>query len=307
MHGSRSLSRSLTVVIPYLPNPRIFPNLILLTQKAVDLQCQVILCVDSGDNAELSFLHAELKGYKNLEILSQENNSPGQTRNLGIEKIKTDFFTFWDSDDQIDIESMQSVIQFVQTQEPEITVARFRFADSNETSSKWCRLHALNALEISKNPGLWRWIFKTDSFSDIRFSSHPIGEDLEYLCKVIGTGSKISFCQDVTYSYRKPGNNTESQTSKGMSVLGELPNRLLSIYATCEGNNFFLANLISRQLLSIKIKQVKTSRTLELPGDIFQNSKISLKKYLYLILAIVLQGLSNLRSIFPSRKTKGAK
>jgi glycosyltransferase involved in cell wall biosynthesis len=253
MLGIRDEESLLTVIIPYLPNSENHLSLKQLLDDALDLPIKIILCVDSNDMQIISELESYIGASKNTEIRFQENKSPGLTRNLGINLVSTSYFAFWDADDQIQPLEVLSLLDEVSQNLPILGVSRFGSVSSMDKTKEWSRVNFKNTIAVGANPGLWRWIFKTSNFKDIRFSDLAIGEDVEYLLRVLSLGEPVTYFDQITYKYRKPRTEIVSQSIRGRGSLSNLVPELISIYKGLKQNKLISSSILAKQFLSARM------------------------------------------------------
>jgi len=256
MPGTNLEECLLTVIIPYLPNPDNFVKLDKLLEEVLKLPINVLLCIDTDDTAVISSIQSSLAYSKKVKIKFEGNRSPGLTRNLGIDSVETPYFAFWDADDQVQPAEVTSLIDEVAKTTPFLGVSRFGYISSKSKTRRWSKIEFMNSLEVGANPGLWRWIFKTSQFKDIRFSNLSIGEDVEYLLKALSLGKPITYFDQVTYQYRKPTTEIESQSIRGAELLSTLVLQLISIYELSKPNRLTIASILAKQYLSAIFQHV---------------------------------------------------
>jgi glycosyltransferase involved in cell wall biosynthesis len=291
MHGNEE-EYLLTAVIPYLPSIEIEPNLQNLVSKAINLPIKIVICVDTDCESDASELVKQFPVSNNIEITHGYSRSPGLTRNLGIDLVRTPYFTFWDADDQINPREIESLINSISIARPSLAVSRFAINNSKHKIQKWSKWKILNSVLLGANPGLWRWTFETSTFKGIRFSSLSLGEDLEYLCNVFSLGKSITYFNQVTYMYKKPNSNVESQSIRGIGSMNILLSKLFSTYRDSKSNYLLIASIVAKQFLAKKLKykvRSKKSRNEPTNKDL---SAIGIHKLaLFLIMIILHIGL----------------
>ena len=60
---------------------------------------------------------------------------------------------------------------------------------------------------LVKNPGIWRWIFETESLEEIRFQDFCMAEDQDFLADLNPKLDKMLISSSVTYKYAKGWRN----------------------------------------------------------------------------------------------------
>lgn len=142
-------------------------------QKRAD-QTQVI-CINDGSTEELEFekdIKNACKKY-GFEYYAQKNAGGAATCNRGIKKVKGEYFTFLDCDDDITSEYVKNI--FSELGDGEHLIAfRWRFLSSNEVGDWYHRPDV--------NHNVWSYLFRTDYFSQFKFNEKiNIAWDYDYV------------------------------------------------------------------------------------------------------------------------------
>ena len=189
-----------------------------------ELPIEFTLVHDGVDMATEKELKSLAKKFKATYI--QVNlRSPGLSRNVALETIKSPWVTFWDCDD---LGHPQEVYQAISNVIPsaQAIIGAFKQIDTNIgiESRAYKNPHNLNALMI--NPGIWRWVFKREFIGRVRFPKTSMGEDQVFLASLHLKMSDIQFSDNCFYSYFT---NVEEQLTSDKSRISELRESIIEV------------------------------------------------------------------------------
>ena len=150
--------------------------------------------LDRDTHHELSILANKFK----TESLQVNFSSPGLTRNRGIERNNSDWIAFWDSDDVgHPIECYNAILEARHS--AKVLVGGYRIVDENSIVKRNYPTKNLRATML--NPGIWRFLFKREIISDVRFPNYAMGEDQIFLARLNLQEDDIEYFDSCFYSY----------------------------------------------------------------------------------------------------------
>lgn len=240
----------LTVVIPvyntgaYLS--RCLESVINQTIKNIDI---IIINDGSTDNSEKVIMKYVLKQPDIDYIRLEKNIGVGNARNIGIEKAKTKYITFIDSDDWVDAAYYDNMLQVIEHDETDICISgiktevddiyswkfRYQYPSHFIADGEFC-MHLLTNQynnDISLSPIVNNRIYKKELISDnnIWFDKCRRAQDLFFSFMVFIYANKVSICNDVFYHYYQRSfsathNFTKVYVNDYFSILLELKKEL---------------------------------------------------------------------------------
>jgi hypothetical protein len=252
-----------SAIIPIKGIERIRPFLLQTLEKCESLSIRVMLAfdVDRNNDEYINFRHEIEKQFKNPPLIFvSEFNSPGLARNSPLKEVKTEWVTFWDSDDLPDPISVISLIDETILRNKQIGAGMFTIARSNSSQqtifsqTSWSRNPLL---DLSVNPGIWRFVFNTKRVRDTLFPEILMGEDQIFLAKLNINPSEVNFSEIFTYKYLKhpTGQLTTSRSSVNEIVsASKILNSELTTTKHSNLNLLFLTNQILTGLLRTELK-----------------------------------------------------
>lgn len=174
---------------------------------------EIILVNDrSTDNSEEVISNLASK-YDNIHILSATDNNVSIARNMGLDYMHGEFFSFVDADDSIRTDMLEILYRTITDTDSDIAGCRFETITSGsyvedlpETvhiSKSYTPVEYLNE-EILKNNNsrCWSKLFRSSTLGTIRFDADiVIGEDLNYVLDSVKSSVKITELDYKGYLY----------------------------------------------------------------------------------------------------------
>ena len=184
-------------------------NLLNLIKKASPY-FKIILVTDNFSSQFLSDLRLAIHGIsqEDITILSGEFGNPGDARNAGIEVVNSDWITFWDSDDDVKPELFAILIEVADQKNVEIAKGAYLISKDNGNFTRKSYVENYTPNEYFKhllNPGLWRYAFKRNIYTKVRFPSIRLGEDQDYLVQALINRPKLYASNELVYVYNING------------------------------------------------------------------------------------------------------
>jgi hypothetical protein len=167
---------------------------------------QVIVIHDKSDNESIDELVDSLDGKSNFVFIEDFFGSPGRSRNAGIENASGMWITFWDFDDLPRLIQFNEFIRVLTKGTSTVGIGSFEVV--NTSDRKLISRKVFPSEVVSEclpltfiNPGLWRWVFRSEAVGEMRFKSHAMGEDQLFLAEIQAHNHEIAISQSVIYSY----------------------------------------------------------------------------------------------------------
>jgi len=200
VHGIHSESKNLlTAIIPITKMAGRLHNLELCISECTNLPISLILIHDIQDNGTSSELKKILLDNKDLDIklIEGKYGSPGLARNVGLKESLAPWAIFWDSDDLPKPQMVIDALKKAGTR-PQMIIGNFSTNSSNGVREI---RHSGKLSNVAMNPGLWRFIIRSDILSDVKFCSTRMGEDQIFLLDLIPESRTILFSDEIFYEY----------------------------------------------------------------------------------------------------------
>lgn len=224
---------------------------------------KVILVADSFGSFEKQSLEVLIKNSPGNEIELVEGNygNPGSARNAALERIETEWFCFWDSDDVPDIRMCLEMVNSAEASSAPIAKGGYKIVTRfGKPSEKIVipKVSLSHPAEHLSDPGLWRYVFDKKIYGELRFPPVRMGEDQDYLVQALMITDSVHIFPYVIYSYVVGGADqlTESavdseEVYKSLLYLARLKN----MKSNDRRNNELIVTSFLKQYASLLIRK----------------------------------------------------
>ncbi len=205
----------------------------ILVQTEQKWEC---ICINDGspDNS-LKILEEYQAKDRRFRVINQENQGVSAARNAGIELAMSPYIMFVDSDDWLDKDAIELLLNEAENQQAELVMCGHYCEGDNATtcevelpaSSEYRGIgsFAYNDMIFSYNSlsdvAVWGKLFKTELIKQngIRFSVNvKISEDLEFCSCALCHSERISILNRSLYHYLRGDDSIMNNISRKMSV-----------------------------------------------------------------------------------------
>ena len=270
----------LTIVVPVHNMSGRLANLTKWLDEVDSQNVKVILVHDKSQDATGAELLTMLgmRNSPNISLLETDAQSPGMARNRGLEVVDTPWFSFVDSDDLVYLSSTLELLKETVVSNSEMGIGSYvsRNLRSGEETVVRPPLEGKDtlALHLAKKMGLWRFVFSTDSFGDLRFASHKMGEDYLYTSLVLNRSERIFTSSKIVYKYFHGG--TWNLTSNHF-VMGDM----IGVINAIKKIKPLTSNAIAFRAFSIQKLTLSVLKNLGLTEKIKEKSLLSFNLFLH--------------------------
>ena len=183
-----------------------------------------IILVDDGspDNCgKICDEYADLDS--RIKVIHKKNGGLSDARNHGIKIATGDYITFVDSDDYIESDMYQVLMELSQQNDADISACNMAYVYEKDSKVKRDDSHQLRQLTPIEaydimidyygklRMGVWNKIYRRELFNDIWFPKGQLYEDLAVMYKVIFRANKIMYLAESKYYYLQRGDAITSQ------------------------------------------------------------------------------------------------
>ena len=195
-----------TIIIPISGNSIHVSNVISLLDQAREYENKIVfLIVFDSKNSKLSEINLGRLSRvtsSNFEVIIGKYDSVGSARNAGIDRVKTDWFSFCDADDTVIFENYIQVLRQASEGEIDLIIGSYSVVNCGVKVPKINKIElSQNRYEFSRSPGLWRYILRTRKVSNVRFPPINMAEDQVYLSRIFGINPKVGLSTKSIYEY----------------------------------------------------------------------------------------------------------
>lgn len=188
--------------------PRCLESLVNQTLEEIE-----ILCVDDGStDSAPQIIEKYARKYPNkVKVFHKPNGGEFTTRNFGLERATSEYVTFVDSDDYVELDWAEKLYNAAKQNNADIAVCGFERIDSEtgkviskDMTSFGYAVKILNTKEdfqLFINPAPWNKIYKLEKIKNLRFLNLRGFNDMLFLLSSYTKIEKVAFIPDVLYHY----------------------------------------------------------------------------------------------------------
>lgn len=201
----------ISVIVPVYNTEKYLPRCLdsLVNQTYKDIE---IICINDGskDNS-LNVLNDYAKKDKRIKVINQENQGVSCARNAGIDKSKGKYISFIDSDDYVDLDMYETLINSLKDKEYDILAFGYDLVDPKTGESKKGSdiqngiFDACEFLDFNYNlQGVVNTLYKKSIIDENRLRFTPsvsYGEDILFRQMYILKVEKMKMMNRVFYHY----------------------------------------------------------------------------------------------------------
>lgn len=183
-----------------------------------------IICVNDGstDNS-LEILNEYRKKDSRIEIIEKKNGGLSSARNAGLEKVKSEFVMFCDSDDYFSPTICEKLLSAIEEDDSDLAacgteVVYLAHEEMRESDRRYYRLeyHGKNYIDdeltLKTDVSVWNKIFRTKIIKEnnLTFPDGINNEDFFFFNAYLACSSSISFVNKKLYNYVRRENSIMS-------------------------------------------------------------------------------------------------
>ena len=208
-------------------------SLLLQTYKNI----RIVVANDGSTDSTLSILEKYQKEHSNIEVFTKKNEaSISKTRNFLLSKIKSELFTFFDSDDYAEPEYLETLHHLLTTYNTDMSLCgKSRHSENKEVclaknNKNLNKISFFNQQEILAemlssnlfNGTVYCKLFKTNTLKNADFDTNiHYGEDLDFCFKIMQNCESFVYTEKQLYHYiiRKGSIVTSKFNTKKLTCL----------------------------------------------------------------------------------------
>lgn len=190
----------LSIIIPAYNAEPYLTELLNCLKKQITPEVEVII-VDDGSDIPVKCDFAT--------VIRERNGSPGISRNLGLEKMSGEYFTFIDADDLISENYVSTILKKIQDEKFDYCYLSWKTLPGGWQCS--IKLTSIEDKFPPYNLCVWNRVYKRSKFGKHRFNPKKLwSEDADYIYRLNEQGKK-AFISEFLYYYRSdtPGSWTK--------------------------------------------------------------------------------------------------
>lgn len=217
--------------------PKCLDSLINQTLQEIE-----IICIDDGstDNSG-TILDQYAAKDKRVRVVHQENKGLADARNKALDLVRTEWLTFVDSDDYIDIEMLEKMLQIIQEKQADICICNCTLPDIGYQGVSHHKFNmrdevitGYQVLKYMNLPKSWPWVtawnklYRTELFLNLRYPSGVQHEDQFLAHHVFARAKRVVSISDAFYylQYRENSITNSEYNVRQLDYMDALYDRI---------------------------------------------------------------------------------
>lgn len=195
------MNELISIIIPVYNNEKWFERCInsVINQTYKNLEIIIINDCSTDDVEDIIFKYKKLDS-RIIYMKNDKNKGVGYSRNRGLEISKGHYIYFLDSDDYIEKDAIESLYNNIKPNDTYCCM----LAGFKEVAGVRKEAHRkIEDLELLKSPSVCVRLFNKRMIekSGIRFSDIKVGEDLEFVFKLLIYNNSVSYVDKALFTY----------------------------------------------------------------------------------------------------------
>lgn len=225
-----------SIIVPIYNASRFLPKCLESICNQSYRNLELILVDDGSKDNSLEICKTFSDKYTFIKVISQVNKGVSTARNVGIQASTGDFITFVDSDDWLEIDAIEKVMQFIQKYQGDVVVYGWRRVFEADEAVEEC----IDNFEIIEDNQLvikrilknyaelgggypWNKLWRRNTFEKMEMFETGLTyfEDLEWVVRMMSNIQKMVVCPLPLYNYSiRTLSITNAQENKEKNELG---------------------------------------------------------------------------------------
>lgn len=186
-------------------------------------EIEIIVVNDGSPDNSQKIIDEYVKKYPDkIKSFIKENGGQGSARNMGMEKAVGEYISFVDSDDWLDLNTLEKMYNLAKKDKSDIVICDMVDHYSNYTIYHNCTKYN-SVFEVT--PSACNKIFRKELIKDFRFLSKLWYEDFDFTTKILFNTNKISNISEGFYhcncGHESTMNNNNSKKNLDMIIVIE--------------------------------------------------------------------------------------
>lgn len=201
----------ISVIIPVYNAEKYIERCIksLLSQTITDMQ--IIIVNDGSTDETIQICETLQQSYSGIELITIPNRGVSAARNTGLQKTHAEFITFVDADDWLEPDTLERMLQGIQSTEADIACCEYSPCSNSEKLSQmesmyetvcYNREQYIEKRLLGTDTRCWSKLYRKSLVDGISFPEDiTIGEDLLFLVYLLPRIKKVAVINYSGYCY----------------------------------------------------------------------------------------------------------
>lgn len=198
---------------------------------------EVIIVNDGSTDNSLKIIEDYIKEFNlDFRVITQTNGGMSHARNTALKFVTSEYVTFLDSDDYLEITAIERYLQIFENEGCDVVVCNYAKVNESHqiiehmSGGDFVKVTGTSSIPFKITPAVWNKCFKRSLFDDLEFKVGLRYEDLALVPIVLSKAEAICKVEDELYFYLKRSGNNKSVMQKVDDKLFDLYKALDVLY-----------------------------------------------------------------------------
>lgn len=204
-------TRKVTIIVPVYNAEKTIERCVRSIQNQTYKNIEIILVNDGSTDDSLSLCYELQKQSDNILVIDKENSGVSDARNIGIEKSSGDYIQFVDSDDYIENNMSERLVELLETNQSDTVICSMVIQKEEGKSFKDIMQGIFSGDDVAKNlikiyktnyiNSPCNKLYKRSLIKTLFDKKLSLGEDLLFNLKYLDECGKVVFVNEPMYIY----------------------------------------------------------------------------------------------------------
>lgn len=202
----------ISIIVPIYNVESKINKLLNSLYKIKNKNIEIILVDNNSIDRSLDIIKKYSMKDKRVKVYKEFKKGANYARLLGYNKSNGKYIYFIDSDDYIESNTFNNIINTIKHNKPDVLIGNYNELDSNYKFIKLMHGFGENNILLYK-PSLWNKIFKRELIKKENFIFTEIGEDMYITLPILANTKNIYFFNKPIYNYVRDNNSISNKNN----------------------------------------------------------------------------------------------
>lgn len=262
------MNKKISIIVPVYNNEKYLEKCLISLLNQTYKNIEIIIIEDNSTDKSREILK-NYSSNKNIKIINNSKNmGAAYSRNIGLEAASGEYIGFIDSDDYVETDYYEKLMQSIIKNKSEIAICDIKIIYENTKSeiiSKCCDFEEFSVLNVINN-GLvaspCNKLFKKEIIKKYPFAEGKINEDIAVIIPALINSKKISYANTYYYYVQHKGSVQNSNFSFKKFDIFDGVDTALERIKKCEHYEKFKDAIIFNQIITLFLYVIPKEKNL---------------------------------------------
>lgn len=215
-----------SIIVPVYEVEKFLPKCMESVLNQTYKNLEVILVDDGSTDTCPQICDEYMVKDSRVYVIHKKNEGQAIARNIGIDYSSGDYICFVDSDDFLELDAVEYMVQIAQKEHADLVIAERKYINRDNVrfspyllfdEEETIVLNDIDAIKLfaEKNWAPWARLYRKSLHENIKFPNYRIFEDEAIMFQLLSKSRKTIYTNKVVYNYIvREGSTTKQNYSK---------------------------------------------------------------------------------------------